>query len=383
MRESTRTGGLLGEQPSRTRAIGTLHDVVPPPALDRHSGAPRHNAALPRRVFPACSVLGHIGYARPRRFTAAEPFRDQTRIQPCTAETITRESAISREVPASDRSRMGSAKSASMGRACRTAISARLRSLGVLRWDVRISSRAAAVGAVAFGVAWLVTAVTDEGGISWAERLGRVFPVAPACSAVGAWAALLPSVRRGETRALMALGCGASRIALPVVLGAAALSLATSVAIASLPWIGLSGFYPSIVHASAWVWREGSFIDLARGIAVGPSAVPVSLAAGPQALASGGTPAVGRAAAALSTGAAGLALPLLSAHAVLSSAHRRLATRGPWGGHSMIALVCILGVGATAVLFQSAAAGQSPALLATAPPLALLAFAVAAFGRQG
>ncbi|MGA2448192.1 MAG: hypothetical protein ABTD50_05930 [Polyangiaceae bacterium] len=264
-----------------------------------------------------------------------------------------------------------------------SSVSERLYFSSVSRWDLRIASRAAAVGALALLVAWLVTAATDEGGISWTERSGRIFPVAPACSAVGAWAALVRAVRRGETLALTALGRRDSRIVAPVVLGAAAVSLATALAIASLPWIGLSGFYPSAVHANAWVWREGSFVDLARGIAVGPSLVPMALAMPARALAQqAGTPDAGRAAAAIATAAAGLALPLMAAHAVLSGARSNQRLGGRAAGRRTVAIACVVDVGATAALFQAAASGRTPALLAVVPPLVLLAYAIAALGRR-
>jgi hypothetical protein len=256
------------------------------------------------------------------------------------------------------------------------------RLLGVVPWDVRIAWRAAAVGSLAFSVAWLATAATDEGGIAWAERAGRVLPVVPACSAVGAWAVLLHAVVRGETLALAALGRREGRVALPAVLGAAGISLATSLVLASQSWIGLDGFYPAAVHASAWVWRGGSAVDVARGIVVGADADPMLLPVAAHALSRVGPPAAGRAAAALATLAAGLALPLLAAYFVLSLAHRNLRSRGFWGGRWAAGIVCVLAVGATAALFQSAAAARTPALLAVAPPLGLLAYAVVLF-RHG
>jgi hypothetical protein len=166
------------------------------------------------------------------------------------------------------------------------------------------------------------------------------------------------------------------------VLGAAGISLAMSLVIAWHPWIvGLDGFYPAVVHASPWVWRGGSFVDLARGIVVGADAEPMFLPVAAHALARIGPPAGGRAAAAIATTVAGLALPLLAAHSVLSTAHRNLRARGFWGRGLATSIVCVLALGVTAALFQSAAAARTPALLAIAPPLAMLAYAVALFHR--
>ena len=58
--------------------------------------------------------------------------------------------------------------------------------LGRTRWDARVFARSAVVAGLALGLAWLVTAATDEGGVSWGERAGRTLPLAPACAAIGA-----------------------------------------------------------------------------------------------------------------------------------------------------------------------------------------------------
>ena len=263
-------------------------------------------------------------------------------------------------------------------------------------WDVRMALRAAAIGVLAFSVAWLVTAATDEGGISWAERAGRVMPIAPACSAVGAWAVLLHAVARGETLALASLGRQESRIVMPAALGAAAISLMVAAVIMSFAWIGLDGFYPAVVHANVWIWSDGAFVDLARGVVVGSDGAPRLLRVAPHALAPMGPPTAGRASAALATAAAGLGLPRLAAHAVLSSTHRNLrigghggARGGPrsaplvnWRGRLPTVLVGIAAVAMTAVLFQSAAATRTPALLAPLPSLALLAYSEVLFWRS-
>jgi hypothetical protein len=262
----------------------------------------------------------------------------------------------------------------------RQAIPTRLH-FGIGPWDVRIAVRAAAIGVLVFVVAWLVTAATDEGGISWAERAGRVMPIAPACSAVGAWAVLSHAVARGETLAVAALGRQESLIALPAVLGSAAVSLMVAAVIVSFPWIGIDGFYPAVVHATVWVWRDGAFVDLARGVVVGSDGAPRFLRVAAHALAPVGPPAAGRLAAALATSAAGLALPRLAAHAVLSSTHRNLRVRRYCGGRLPTVLVAIVAVAMTAALFQSAAATRTPALLAPLPSVALLAYSGVLFRR--
>jgi hypothetical protein len=249
-------------------------------------------------------------------------------------------------------------------------------------WDAAVASRAACVGALALGVAWLVTAATDEGGLSWAMRAARVFPVAPACSAVGAWAVLLHAHVRGETLALAAIGRTESRVALPAVLGASSVSLAAALVVALFPRIGLEGFYPVAVHPNSWIWRGEAFVDLVRGVAVGIDSQPTLLPMVARSLPRTGPPAAGRAAAAIVTGVAGVALPLLAAHFVVVRRQRAHRARAYGGGRSTTVLVSVLAVALTATLFQSAAAERSPALAATVPPALLLAYAVALFRRS-
>ncbi|MDP9150349.1 MAG: hypothetical protein M3O36_10470, partial [Myxococcota bacterium] len=69
-------------------------------------------------------------------------------------------------------------------------------------WDARLFARSAVAAALAFLVTWLVTAATDEGGVSWAERAGRAAPLAPVCAAAGVWLVLAPVRSRGEALAL-------------------------------------------------------------------------------------------------------------------------------------------------------------------------------------
>ena len=73
-------------------------------------------------------------------------------------------------------------------------------------WDARTFARGLAIALATLGIAFVVTAASDEGGIAWGERAGRALPIAPVCAAVGAWLALAPGRARGEDVALAALG---------------------------------------------------------------------------------------------------------------------------------------------------------------------------------
>lgn len=241
-------------------------------------------------------------------------------------------------------------------------------------WDARLFARAVAVTLLALGLAWLVTAATDEGGVTWGERAGRTLPLAPACAAIGVWVALAPATARGESKALAALGRSRLQVAGAAVAGAALACVAVSLVLAVSPGIGAKGFFPTAPRANEWRWDGLAFVDRARGAFVGPDGAPEMIATqgadetGPF----GSIPPHGRAAAALALVVAGLALPLLVAHRMLSRpAERRV---GREDGKALLAAGAA--VAASVVLFQAAAARQGSALLGVLPPAGLLAFAL-------
>jgi hypothetical protein len=234
-------------------------------------------------------------------------------------------------------------------------------------WDARQLGRAATAAALALGVAWLVTAATDEGGVAWGARAGRTLPLTPICAAVGAWVALAPVRSRGEALALAAMGRSPAQIAAAAVAGGALVALVAAVVLGIVRAVDVSGFFPTVTRTQAWSWTGAEFVDAARGLSVGIDGAPVRLAAlaADAGRAEAGVPAFGRAAAALETAVAGVALPLLLAHGLLA---RVRATPLVLAGAGAIA--------GSVVLFQAAAARQAPAALAVLPPLALLAFAI-------
>jgi hypothetical protein len=245
------------------------------------------------------------------------------------------------------------------------------------RWDMRILARAALVAGVALGLAWLVTAATDEGGISWGERAGRTLPLTPACAAIGAWVALAPVRLRGEALALAALGRSPAQVAAAAVAGGALVAMVAAASIGFAP-VDITAFFPRAARASAWAWQNDAFVEPVQGLRVGSDGAPVRLAREMVATLIK-TPRHGRAAAALATAIAGLAMPLLVAHALLA---RSMGTmhgpreRSRARNDGAAALASAATVGACLVLFQAAAAQHLPALLGAIPPTILLAFAV-------
>jgi hypothetical protein len=251
--------------------------------------------------------------------------------------------------------------------------------MSVTGWDIRVFLRAAAVALLSLGLAWILTAATDEGGLRWGERAGRTLPLVPVCAAIGVWGALAPVRSRGEARALAALGRTRAEVAAPAVAGGAFIALAAALALAVLPTVSVTGFYPTAPHAEGWRWEAGAFVEPVMRLRVAENG---ELARGtpvegllPEAM----TIPAARAAAGISMLIAGIATALLLAHAMLFR-DARLDSRGtvassPWwplGAAGVCAAVSI-------VLFQAAAVEKVPALAGTLPSVALLAVAMALY----
>jgi hypothetical protein len=239
-----------------------------------------------------------------------------------------------------------------------------VQSLPFTRWDGRQLVRAALATVLTLGLVWLVTAATDEGGVSWGERAGRTLPLTPLCATVGAWVALAPALARGEGLALEALGRSRAQIAAAAVAGGAMIALMASVALGLARAVDVAGFFPTATHASAWTWNGAAFVDPLHGLRVAVDGAPVRIAFDAGKV-FGGIPLDGRAAAAAVTALAGLALPLLLGHALVERSRVLPAV-----------LAAGAAVAASVLAFQAAATGHLPAVVGTLPALALLAFAV-------
>jgi hypothetical protein len=237
-------------------------------------------------------------------------------------------------------------------------------------WDARLFGRSAGLAAASFALGWLVTAATDEGGVAWAERLGRTLPLAPLCAALGASMALGPVRSRGEARALEALGRARIEIVAGAVAGAAAVALVAAALLGLVRAVDVAGFFPTATRASAWRWDGGAFVDAVHGLRVLPGGSPEWTPTG--AGSSSSLPGRARAAASMTTAIAGVALPLLAAHALVGRAPGRRLDRQD----ALAVFAAVTAVAASVIVFQAAAARRLPALLGVAPVLALLAYAI-------
>ncbi|HTB74309.1 MAG TPA: hypothetical protein VK762_13755 [Polyangiaceae bacterium] len=255
------------------------------------------------------------------------------------------------------------------------------RGLRVTRWDAVVFARAAIVAGLALTLAWLITAATDEGGVPWGERAGRTLPLTPVCAAVGAWGALAPVRARGEVRALEALGRSRVQIALAAIAGGAAVALAAAVVLGAIRAVDVAGFYPSAIHASAWRWESGAFVNRALGLVVDAAGSPARFAAPAEVRPLTGIPQGGRAAAAIATALAGVALPMLLAELLMArhagpAEGERLGDAGVRASRWPAAAAAGAAIALSVMLFQAAAARLVPPICAALPPAALLAFAV-------
>jgi hypothetical protein len=247
----------------------------------------------------------------------------------------------------------------------------RAKARAVTRWDARVFARAAAGATGALVLAVSVGAASDEGGLTWAQRIGRALPLAPLCAAIGVWAALAPVKFRGESLALGALGRTGRGISAAAVAGAALVALAASLSIAA-PSMDVASFYPTASRGTAWTWRDGAFVDPvdglrldSRGMVVeAPVAEKNASSPTPASASASGTPPGGRTAASFATALAGLAMALFTAAGVLEG-RRRLAD----------ASLCAFALAASVALFQAAAARLTPALAASLPAALLLGLA--------
>jgi hypothetical protein len=243
-------------------------------------------------------------------------------------------------------------------------------SLRFTRWDARVAIRAAAVAALSFGVAWLVTATTDEGGLSWGVRLGRSLPVAPACAAVGAAIALAPARARGEIRALESLGRSPLESSLAAVFGGGLIAFVAALVVAVAPSVDVGGFFPATRHGVEFRFDAGGFVDAVHGWRIEPTGALLRVPAIDAAtLALAAVPAHGRVAAAIVLAVAGIALAFVAAHALVT----KPSGAGPGRGALAFVFACVV---ASVLAFHAAAAGRLPSFFATLPALVMLAGAL-------
>ena len=227
-------------------------------------------------------------------------------------------------------------------------------------WDRRTALSTGALTALAFVVALLLGAATDEGSVPWAERLVRALPVIPLCSALAAALSLRTTQRRGELVALESLGLPPWRAAVPIVIGAAAPAVLMVVAALVPSRADVHSFFPR-VEIEGLAWDGDRFVDLSRGVQVLADGTLVRIGK-TEGAASGALPWAAKASVGIALAAAAIAIPM---HVAGSFPDRRLRASA----------IVAAAVAPTIVLFQLAAPSIVPALVCAIPSALLLAAA--------
>jgi hypothetical protein len=166
----------------------------------------------------------------------------------------------------------------------------------VTPWDIRAFATSLLLALSMVVLALLVTAVTDEGGVAWGERISRTLPVVPLCATVPVAWSVFGARPRSEARALAALGRSPAASATAAALGGASVGLAAGLVLLVLPSLSVHAFLPTAhttgtfaFAARAFTYADGGWSVMRDGsIALAPPAA--SAAAGsPSALAEGAT----------------------------------------------------------------------------------------------
>lgn len=248
-------------------------------------------------------------------------------------------------------------------------------------WDARALARALAATCVAFLIGWLVTAASDEGGLTVGARAGRTVPLLPLFSSVGAAIAVGGRRTRQEIRALATLGRSPLRSAAIVAVGAAAPAIGSALVLALVARADVSAFYPSPQSSDRFSYADGAFVSDALGARVDVASGAIALGPPQDGAGEPGLPRGGRSAAAAAMALAALALSLLAARTAIETApdedratsRRRIARAG--AAIAVTALTTTLG-------FQAAAAGAVTPWAAAIPPITLLAFLGRRYQRE-
>jgi hypothetical protein len=243
----------------------------------------------------------------------------------------------------------------------------------VTPWDARAMGRSAALTCAILLLAVVLTAASDEGGVSWGERVARVVPLVPVCAALATGLALAGRDRRGEGRALEALGRTPFANGSAAALGAAAVGLLAAFAVLLDRELLVTPFFPTVHATGSYTYDAGVFTNVREGWRVmsdGSIALPSDADA--EALAAlvgdpSGLPLHAR-------GCAALLTLLGSAAFALTVAVTPRGAAGPRWGPSVVALLAT--AAASAVCLQAAAAGRVPLAVVPVPSTLLLLAAV-------
>ncbi len=244
-----------------------------------------------------------------------------------------------------------------------------MRQLSV--WHVRLFVRALIGAALAFGLILLLSALTDEGGLTLAVRLGRAAPITPVAAALGTGAALAPPRWRGELLALSTLGQRPTLTMLPAVLGATVVGAVIALLL-MVGGVDAHGFFPVVPRSLELTFDGIAFVEPQSGTRILPTgelAEPVARAALAANAATSDLPRFG-------LFVAGLATLVATGGLAMVAAVMRTWAR-PMRGLALGVLMVSLLAG-----FQASASSRVSALLALAPAFALFSAALRGYRRS-
>lgn len=134
-------------------------------------------------------------------------------------------------------------------------------------YDRRLFLRAVGTSALLCAGAWTLIVVSDEEGSSAAMRVARLCALVPLLQILSVLWVLESARRRGEERALAALGVAPLRVA-AAVLGAAWLVGAAACLCVASRWADPRSLFPAIAEGRGWTRVGSLWLDAARGIEV-------------------------------------------------------------------------------------------------------------------
>jgi hypothetical protein len=137
----------------------------------------------------------------------------------------------------------------------------------VWSYDSRLILRSVGTSALLGAGAWTLIVVSDEAGSSVPLRLARLCALAPLLQILSLLWVMDGIRRRGEARALEALGVAPLRVAAAAIAGAWLVGAAACLCVASR-WADPRSLFPLLAEGQAWTHAGALWRDGVRGVEV-------------------------------------------------------------------------------------------------------------------
>lgn len=245
-------------------------------------------------------------------------------------------------------------------------------SWSIVAWDRKVALSAGLATLLGFALALLVTAGTDEGGVTWAERASRALGALPLAAGFATWLALEARRARGELTALAALGRSPRRCGVAALVGALFAAVTLTTVVTSRASFDNAVFFPTVrTSTTHFAFRNDAFVDDAAGLRVGrdgsmsldvPSAPVADATAIPNVVRRSETIAV-------------IAMVLLA-----SLAFALIGARGRPNTRDFLAVAFT--VAASIAVLHGVAVHRLPLVVAVFPEMALIVYAALRYGER-